>query len=113
MVWSALGIGAWTSLHAPSPILDQLRNDIALLLADDLDVTFPQPPMPNPPAGARASNDAADTQPVEFADYLLGMWAFAVEVVKCIETLAAPTLPPAVSGHPTVSEPVSATPLLR
>lgn len=114
LIWSALGIGTWTSLHAPSPILDQLRNDIALLLADDLDVTLPQTPMPNPPAGARGGNDAADTQSVEFADYVLGMWAFASEVVRSIETLVEPTLPPAVRGEPKPSAgtPVQA-PLLR
>ncbi len=115
-IWSTLGINTWTSLHAPSPILDQLRNDIALLLADDLDVTLTQTPIPNPPAGARAGDDVADAQPVEFADYVLGMWAFASEVVRSIETLVAPTLPPAVSGHATGSartEPVPPAPLLR
>ena len=92
LLWSTLIIGPWASGHAPSPILDQLRNDVALLLADDLAEVLAQPPMPNPAAGAQGTARAdAEAQPVEFADYLLGMWAYAREVVRSVEALAAPT----------------------
>jgi hypothetical protein len=115
-IWAVLGIGAWASGHAPSPILDQLRNDIALLLADDVHDTLAQPGMPNPPAGTRHVAEI-DPPPVEFSDYLLGMWAYAREVVRSVEALAAPTLPAAggviPAAEPAAPEPASDTPLLR
>jgi hypothetical protein len=49
---------------------------------------------------------------VNFADYLLGMWAFSVELVRSVESLAAPTL----SASGAFSEPAGteqAGPLLR
>jgi hypothetical protein len=113
-IWSALQIGNWATAHPPSPVLEQLRNDVALLLAEDVHEVLARPPMPNPPAGSRGSA-AAEQPQVEFADYLLGMWAFASEVVRSVEALAAPTMPPpgqvARRGTPPAGEPPSS--LLR
>lgn len=98
-LWDALLIGRWASSLPPSPVLDQLRNDLALLLANDLDAALELPPMPPEIAGA----DRPDPEPATPAHYLLGMWAFAREVLTGIETLAAATLPPSeriVQGRP-------------
>lgn len=88
-LWNALLIGRWASSLPPSPVLDQLRNDLALLLADDLDAALELPPMPPQIAGAQGP----DPEPATPAHYLLGMWAFAREVVTGVETLAEATLP--------------------
>lgn len=92
-LWDALLIGRWASSLPPSPVLDQLRNDLALLLADDLDAALELPPMPPEIAGAATP----EPEPATAAHYLLGMWAFAREVVTGIEALA-PTTSSRVEG---------------
>jgi hypothetical protein len=88
-VWTKFRIGEWASNMPPSPILDELRNDLALLLADDLEATLELMPIPNPMAGAAGSQPP---EPVTFVDCLLGLWAFSTELTRLVETLAAPTL---------------------
>jgi len=108
-LWKALLIGRWASSLPPSPVLDQLRNDLALLLADDLDAALELPPMPPEVFGT----GRPDPEPATPAHYLLGMWAFAREVVTGIEALAAATWPPpeqVVQGTP--REPTVRGPLL-
>jgi hypothetical protein len=87
-LWSALHIGEWASNALPTPVLDQLRNDVAVLLVDDLDQTLQTMPIPCPPTPHGPPAPAK----VNFPDYLLGMWAFSQELVRSIESLAAPTL---------------------
>ncbi len=108
-LWDALLIGRWASSLPPSPVLDQLRNDLALLLADDLDAALELPPMPPEISG----DGGPDPEPATPAHYLVGMWAFAREVVTVIEALAAATCPPSgriVQGAP--GEPPVRGPLL-
>jgi hypothetical protein len=88
-IWETLKIGSWASSLPPSPVLDQLRNDLALLLADDVHETLDLLPIPPEMAGAHG---AEEPPPAEFADFLLGWWAFSVEAARAIELLAAPTL---------------------
>ena len=97
-LWSALRIDEWASSLPPSPVLDQLRNDLALLLADDLQPTLELLPIPAEPSeGAGAVEPAPST----FVDFTLGLWAFSLEVVRAVESMAAPTMgsvPPVVPG---------------
>ena len=88
-LWTKLLIGEWASTKPPSPILDQLRNDFALLLADDLQVTLELMPIPGQMAGAAGTEVTED---VTFVDTVLGLWAFSSEMVRAVELLAAPTL---------------------
>lgn len=90
-LWQTLHLVEWASSHPPSPVLDQLRNDVALLLAGDLPETLELLPIPGELAGT------SDTQGDEatFADFVVGFWAFCHEAVWAIESLAAPTLAPA------------------
>jgi hypothetical protein len=88
LLWSRLRLVDWASTMAPSPVLDQLRNDAALLLADDVETTLDLLPIPGEIAGSPAALDERWT----FADFLLGFWAFSAEVVRVVEALAAPTL---------------------
>ena len=89
-IWSTLQTGRWVSSTPPSPVLDQLRNDVALLLADDLDDTLALMPIPGEPAGQRAQPPTESA----FPDLVLGLWAFSRELVAAVDALAAPTLPP-------------------
>lgn len=86
-VWSALGIDVMAQA-LPSPVLDHLRNDLALLMADDLAAALRDPfvaeRVERDPGGG---DDAAE--PVDDIDYLVGMWAFSREVVAAVEALAA------------------------
>lgn len=108
-LWNALLIGQWASSLPPSPVLDQLRNDLALLLADDLDAALELPPIPPEIAGV----DRPDPESATPAHYLLGMWAFAREAAAGIEALAAATSPPCERVVPgTRAEPFIGGPLL-
>jgi hypothetical protein len=89
-LWSELRIEDWLSTMPPSPVLDQLRNDLALLLAPDLEQTLELLPI----LGEVAGSSAGQAERTRFADYLIGLWAFSAEVVRAVELLAAPTLDP-------------------
>jgi hypothetical protein len=84
-VWLALRIGEGASSAVPSPILDQLRNDVALLLADDLEDTLSAMPIPaEMPTGALPPPQ----QTVKFLDFIVGYWAFSKELVASVDALA-------------------------
>lgn len=88
-VWQTLKIGNWVSTVPPSPVLDQLRNDVAVLLADDLIETLELLPIPGEPAGLGAPGLGE----WEFPDLVVGLWAFSRELVDAVDALAEPTLP--------------------
>ena len=97
-LWSALRIDEWASSLPPSPVLDQLRNDLALLLADDLQPTLELLPIPPEPSEAGIAEEPA---PATFVDFTLGLWAFSLEVVWAVESMAAATMgsvPPVVAA---------------
>jgi hypothetical protein len=85
-LWKSLHIEEWISSMPPSPVLEQLRNDVALLLADDLEDTLQLMPIPGQTVGAQG---AKEPQPVTFIDCLLGLWAYSSEVLRSVEALAA------------------------
>jgi hypothetical protein len=87
-LWNTLRIGQWASLAPPAPLLDQLRNDMALLLAPNLEETLSLFPIPGEPAGATG---AVDETPSEFLDCMVGMWVHSRETITAIEALAEPT----------------------
>lgn len=87
-LWSALRIRQWASLVPAAPLLEQLRNDMALLLAPNLDETLALLPIPGEPAAGFAAEDEPAT---EFIDCILGMYAFSREMTTAIDALAAPT----------------------
>lgn len=87
-VWSALHIGDWLTSLPASPVLDQQRNDLALLLVADLDETLDLLPIPGESAGG---GDGANTVQANPIDYIVGLWALAGELLHSIELLAAPT----------------------
>ena len=90
-LWRVLRIDEWASTIPPSPVLDQLRNDLALLLADDLETILELLPIPSETVGEQGTQQL---EPVTFVDCLLGLWAFSVQLVHAVEALVAPTLAP-------------------
>lgn len=88
-IWRTLKIGDWAGTLPPAAVQQQLDNDIALLAATDLDRALGLPLAPAEPLGADGVPEGA---PVEFADYLLGMWVFGRSVVTAVEQLTADQL---------------------
>lgn len=91
LLWKAMRIDTWATGAAPSPVLDHLRNDLALLLAGDLEETLALMPIPNPIASAAAD----DEQRANGLDCLIGMWFYSREMMRAIEAVAAATSEPA------------------
>ncbi len=83
-LWAALGLDELAQ-RAPSPVLQDLRNDVALLLADDLEAELRGPIRP------RRGAAPPETAPVEVVDYLVGMWACSAETVRVIDAIAGLT----------------------
>jgi hypothetical protein len=95
-LWSKLRIGEWVTSMPPAPALDHMRNDLALLLADDLESALDMLPIPSRMSGAEG---AQNTEAATFVDCVLGLWAFSRELARAVESLAAPTLrPPGVTA---------------
>jgi hypothetical protein len=111
LLWAALLIDRWSSSMPPSPVLDHLRNDFALLLVDDLQATLELPPLPAEQVGG---GGGPALEPSTAVDFIVGMWAFSKEVVAGVEALAAPTMPSPgeVQPGPPTSPPLDA-PMLR
>ena len=89
-LWTTLLIGRWLSQMSPSPVIDQLRNDVALLLAGDLVETLELLPIPSEAAGA----NAPELGEWLFPELVLGLWAFARELVATVDAIAEPTIAP-------------------
>jgi hypothetical protein len=89
-LWKELRIDDWMTTVPATPVLDQMRNDFALLLASDVAETLELMPVPSPMTGNAATEERA---PLEVLDYVLGLWAFSRELGELIETVAAPTMP--------------------
>jgi hypothetical protein len=87
LLWSKLRIGDWLSAIAPSPVLDEIRNDLALLIARDLGASLELMPIPGELTGIRAD---LQPQPVTFPDLMVGLWAYAREIELAVEALSAP-----------------------
>jgi hypothetical protein len=72
---------------APSPVLDEVRNDLALLMAKDLGLSLDLMPIPGELTGMRADRQP---QPVTFPDLMVGLWAYAREIELAVEALSEP-----------------------
>lgn len=97
-LWRSLRIAEWTAGLPPSPVLDHVRNDLALLLDDDLEATLEDFPIAPPEYG---SQQPASAEQVTSIDCLLGLWAYSREVVRSVESLAARGMP----GQPEIVPP--------
>jgi len=109
-LWKALLIDKWISSMPPSPVLEQMRNDVALLLSPDLEEILQLLPIPGQSVGAK---HAPPIEPATFVDCVLGLWAFSSELVLAVERLAAPTFVRDDITPGESSEPQSNGPILR
>ena len=84
-LWKALRLPEWTNGMPASPVLDHVRNDLALLLCDDLDKAIANVPVPQ-----ETSVKSSEEAPVDlnFVDTMMGLWVYSREVVRSIEVLA-------------------------
>jgi hypothetical protein len=90
-IWKRMRLVEWTCGIYPTPVLDQLRNDLALLLADDVEEMLNALPIPSEMAGVEGMGETPD---VDFLDVVLGLWAFSRELVRTVDAVASPMLPP-------------------
>ena len=90
-IWKKMRLAEWTCGIYPTPVLDQLRNDVALLLVDDVEEMLDAMPIPGEMVGIEGMGETPD---VEFLDVVLGLWAFSRELVRSVEAVASPMLPP-------------------
>lgn len=86
MLWNALRVAGWTEGMPVSPVLDHVRNDLALLLAGDLAETIDNVPAPPETAVARSAGGPVE---INFIDTLMGLWVYSREIVRSVEMLAA------------------------
>jgi hypothetical protein len=85
LLWEKLQLTTLGAGVPPSPVLDRVRNDLALLGAQDLEETLKLLPLPAP-----KSEDAGAEEPEPtFLDCLIGLWALSGQVRQNIEALAA------------------------
>lgn len=92
-LWARLGTGDALAAAPPSPILEDLRNDVALLLAHDLDAVLADIDMiePSEHIGPLAEPDRADC-----VHLIIGLWAYASEIVAVVDALTIHAEPGAV-----------------
>ena len=83
-LWDAMRIGEWVATMPASPILDQLRNDLALLLSDDLKATLQFMPIPSHRTGLET---APPQERGSFVECVLGMWAFSRELLRAVNQI--------------------------
>jgi hypothetical protein len=103
-IWGALQIGENASSATPTPVLEQLRNDVALLLADDLENVIDLLPIP---PGVSTAPLSRPPETVTFMDFIIGYWTFSKEMVAALEFLAqlgsSPHVEAAATANPTLS----------
>ncbi len=97
LLWQQLGIDRWLSTMPASRVLDQLRNDAALLLVDDLAQTLDLPPLVAEPTGA---DRPAAPEVIDPLDLVVGMWVLARDTVDLVQALADSAGVPAVTVVP-------------
>jgi hypothetical protein len=85
LLGNALLIGRWASSSPTRQVLDQFRNDLELLLADDLSVELELPLM----AAESVRNAERNLKPARSAHDLLGMGAFAHQMGTRVEAIVA------------------------
>lgn len=96
-LWSTLGMDAAWSRFPPSPVLEDMRNDLALLLAVDLEPVIAEVDVIDPAIHVGPLREAA---PIECLDLIVGMWAYSSEIVAVVEALTATAAVPEVRAPP-------------
>jgi hypothetical protein len=85
-LWSSLELGHLASLVPPSPVLEDLRNDMALLLADDLTQALATLDELSLESGIGL---VREPRPFDVLDFLVGLSALGGFVADALEQLSA------------------------
>ena len=83
-LWSALRLGELASTLPPTRVLEDLRNDVALLVADDLERVLTGFDETSVSAGIGLVHEPT---PVDVLDFLVGLWALGRFVGDTLELL--------------------------
>ena len=97
VLWSTLGMDDAWSRFPPSPVLEDMRNDLALLLAVDLEPVIAEVDMIDPAIHVGPLREPAR---IECLDLIVGMWAYASEIVAVVDALTATAAVPEVRAPP-------------
>jgi hypothetical protein len=89
-LWSALRLGDLPSILPPTPVLEDLRNDLALLVAPDLEQSLAELDERSLGTGIGL---VLEPQPVEVLDMIVGLWVLSRFVGDAVELIAAPAPP--------------------
>jgi hypothetical protein len=108
-LWSALRLGDLASILPPTPVLEDLRNDVALLVAPDLEHALAELDEGSLGAGIGL---VREPQPVDVLDFLVGLWLLSRFLGDAIELLAEPARE-AVAAEPAEAIRPEEGPLLR
>lgn len=105
LIWRALKVADWTQGMPAAPVLDHVRNDLALLLAADLAETVDNVPAPGE---TRLRAGGGLPPEITFLDTLMGLWVQAREIVASVEAIAAqaPRGPVIDAGDPVHRGPI-------
>ncbi len=97
-LWSTLGVdAAWSSIP-PSPVLEDLRNDLALLLANDLEAVLAEVDLVQP---GDHIGPLREPQACDCVDLVVGLWAYSRELVAVVDEIVAHAASPRVrQPHP-------------
>lgn len=90
LLWKELHLHEWAALSPPAPVLDQMRNDAALLMAGDLEETMellPIPPHHEEPV--EHATDEVGSAAEHALDCILGLWSYSRDLADAVEALAA------------------------
>ena len=85
-LWARLGMHAAWSAFSPTPVLEDVRNDLALLLADDLSSALADIDSVDP---AERIGPLRVPEPIECVDVIIGMWAYSREIVAAVDLISA------------------------
>jgi hypothetical protein len=89
-LWSELHLDVSTSALPPRPVFDDLRNDLALLLAPDLLECLERLDPAHLGAGLGLVQEPEEAT---FLDFAVGLWVVADEIVAVIGAMAAGATP--------------------
>jgi hypothetical protein len=99
LLFSELGFGDLVAVSSPTPVLEDLHNDLALLLAPDLGDAIES--AQSGAVNGTAVAPVAPAQAVDPIDFLVGFWAYSRQVADSVEALVdwlAPTVPTVTAG---------------
>lgn len=109
-IWAALHLGDLASMLPPSPVLEDLRNDVSLLAAPDVERALAD--LDEAAIGAGIGL-VREPQRVEALDFLVGLWALGRFLGDAVELLAGRPEPDAAPVPPADAARPEEGPLLR